>query len=99
MWELGRANLFPLVPAAKSVAPIEAAKPTQTVEISGFTYCIVSYIAMPAVTEPPGVLIYSWISFSGSFEAKNKSWAMTELATLSLMGPAKNIILSFKRRE
>ena len=46
----GSAKRLPLAPAASSSAPIDAACPMQMVEIAGFTYCIVSYLAMPAVT-------------------------------------------------
>jgi len=35
----------------------------------------VSYIASPAVTLPPGELIYRWIGFEESSASKNKSWA------------------------
>ena len=41
---------MPLAPTASSSAPIDAACPMQMVEIAGFTYCIVSYMAMPAAT-------------------------------------------------
>ena len=34
-----------------------AAIPIHVVETSHFTNCIVSYIAIPAVTDPPGLLI------------------------------------------
>ena len=36
---------------------MEAAMPMQMVETSGLMYCMVSYIARPAVTTPPGLLI------------------------------------------
>ena len=36
---------------------MEAASPMQTVDTSHGTYCMVSYIASPAVTEPPGELM------------------------------------------
>ena len=35
-----------------------AACPTHTVETRGLMYCMVSWIAMPAVTTPPGELMY-----------------------------------------
>ena len=37
---------------------MEAARPTHMVNTSLFTYLIVSYIAKPAVTDPPGLFIY-----------------------------------------
>ena len=50
----GSARRFPEVPAANKNDPIEAAKPTQMVITYDLIYCIVSNIAIPAVTEPPG---------------------------------------------
>src|SRR4029450_118795 len=38
----GSANRFPLAPAARSHAAMLAACPMQSVEISGFRYCMVS---------------------------------------------------------
>ena len=55
--ELGRQKRLPLAPAASSSEPIEAAMPMQTVDTSERMYCIVSYIARPEVTTPPGELI------------------------------------------
>ena len=52
------ADLLPFVPAANRNAPMEAASPTHMVTTSLFTYLIVSYIAKPAVTDPPGLFIY-----------------------------------------
>ena len=45
--------------------PIEAAWPMQTVPTLGRMYCMVSWIAMPAVTTPPGELMYMKMSFFG----------------------------------
>ena len=59
MSAFGSAYLFPFAPLVRRIAPILAAIPTQIVETSGLTYCIVSYIANPALTEPPGELIYN----------------------------------------
>ena len=53
----------------------------------------------PAVTSPPGLLIYKLISFFGSSDSRNNSCAVTKDATLSLMGPTRNMILSFKSLE
>ena len=41
---------------------MEAARPTQTVETSGRMKRMVSKTAMPAVTEPPGLLTYMEMS-------------------------------------
>ena len=55
--EFGRQKRFPFAPAVNKNAPMLAACPTHKVETSGLMNCIVSYIARPAVTEPPGELI------------------------------------------
>ena len=47
----------PFAPAARSTAAIEAAMPRQVVETTLRTYCIVSKIASPLVTTPPGELM------------------------------------------
>jgi hypothetical protein len=44
-----------ILPAESRKAPIEAAIPKQTVLTSQGIYCIVSKIAKPAWTEPPGL--------------------------------------------
>ena len=54
MLEWGRANLFPFSPDARSNAPMLAACPMHIVDIFGLIYWMVSYIARPAVTLPPG---------------------------------------------
>ena len=48
---------------------MEAAMPMQMVETSHLIYCMVSWMAMPALMEPPGLLIYRLISLSGSMGA------------------------------
>ena len=53
----------------------------------------------PAVTNPPGVLIYSEISFFGSSDSRNNNWAVTKDATLSFIGPTTNTILSLSNLE
>ena len=62
---------------------------------SGLTYCIVSYIPKPAVTKPPGLLMYKEISFFGSSDSKNNNCAVTNDAIASLSGPTAKTILSF----
>ena len=49
---------MPGSPAESRKLPIEAHWPMQTVPTRGRIYCIVSWIAMPAVTTPPGELMY-----------------------------------------
>ena len=48
------ATRMPGSPAASRKLPIEAAWPMHTVLILGRIYCMVSWIARPAVTTPPG---------------------------------------------
>ena len=55
--ELGSDLLFPFVPAESKKAPMDAAIPKHTVFTSHGMYCIVSKMANPACTEPPGLLI------------------------------------------
>ena len=43
--------------------PMDAARPTHTVDTSGRTWRMVSNTAIPAVTEPPGELTYMVISW------------------------------------
>jgi hypothetical protein len=96
---LGSAKRLPAAPAARSTAPIEAACPTQSVVMSGRTYCMVSYIARPAVTDPPGEFTYMWMSFSGSSASRKSSWAITRLATSSVISCPRKMIRSRSRRE
>ena len=44
------------VPLASKNAPMEAAMPTQMVETSHLIYFMVSWMAIPSVMEPPGLL-------------------------------------------
>ena len=53
----------------------------------------------PAVTSPPGLLIYNEISFLGSSASKNNNWAVTNEAILSFIWPVKKIILSFNNLD
>ena len=55
--ELGKLKRLPLVPAANKNAPMLAAMPMHKVETSGLMKFMVSKIAMPALTEPPGELM------------------------------------------
>ena len=40
-------------------------------------YCMVSWIASPAVTTPPGELMYMKMSFFGFSDSRKSSWAVT----------------------
>jgi len=42
------------------------------------------YITIPAVTLPPGELIYIWIGFFGFSDSKNNNWATKLDETTSL---------------
>jgi hypothetical protein len=53
----GSANRLPGAPAASRKHPIDAAIPMQIVLTGDERCCIVSYIASPALTLPPGQLM------------------------------------------
>ena len=53
----GATIAIPGAPAQSSREPMEQAWPIQTVATWGLMYCMVSYIASPEVTMPPGELI------------------------------------------
>ena len=90
---------MPFAPHASNTAAIDAACPTQYVTMFGSIRFIVSRIAMPAVIDPPGELMYSEMSFSGSSEARNSIWAMIRFATWSSMGVPRKMMFSFRSRE
>ena len=73
--------------------------PMQIVAMSGWTYCMVSNTAIPAVTDPPGLLMYSEMSRLGSSEARNSIWAMARLAIPSPIGVPMKMMRSLSRRE
>src|SRR3546814_6085001 len=95
----GSEKRLSLAPAQRSSDPIDAAWPMQTVDTSGLTYCIVSYIDMPEVTMPPGELMYMAMSLFGFSDSRNRSWAQTRLATASLIPPVTKMMRSFSRSE
>lgn len=55
---LGSDRRWPASPAARSKDAMEHAWPTAKVATGHLMYCIVSYMANPAVTTPPGELMY-----------------------------------------
>ena len=61
--------------------------------------CMVSYMARPADTLPPGELMYRWIGFSGLSASRNSSCAMMMFATSSLIGDPRNTMRSISKRE
>src|SRR6478736_671815 len=94
---LGSATRMPGSPAASRKLPIDAAWPTHTVRTLGLMYCMVSWIAMPAVTAPPGELMYIEISWLFSL-SRNSNWATISEAMPSSTGPVTNTIRSRSRR-
>src|SRR5450830_62106 len=99
MREFGNEKRLPLAPAANKNAPIDAARPVHSVDTCGLMNCIVSKIAIPADTEPPGELMYNEISLSGFSLSKNNNCATIKLAEESLTGPTRKMMRSFSKRE
>ena len=97
--EWGNIIRLPLVPAEANNDPIEQACPITIVCISDLTYCMVSYMAIPAVTNPPGEFMYKTISLPGACDSKNNNWAHNTEAVCSPIGPSNIIILSLSKRE
>ena len=69
-----------------------------TVATSLGTHCMVSKIAIPAVTEPPGELMYSQMSFSGSSAASSSSCAQIALAFSSRTSEPRKMMRSLSNR-
>ena len=55
-------------------------------------------MARPSVTDPPGELMYSEMSFSGSSASSSTSWAQTRLAVTWSMALPMKTMRSFSRR-
>ena len=75
-----------------------AAMPMHSVETSGLMNCMVSKIARPALTLPPGELMYSEMSLSGFSLSRNNICATTRLAVWSLTGPTRKTTRSRSSR-
>jgi hypothetical protein len=60
---------------------------------------MVSWIARPAVTTPPGELMYIEMSFFGFSASRNRSWAVMSEAIWSSIGPVTKMIRSRSSRE
>ena len=60
---------------------------------------MVSWIAMPAVTTPPGELMYMKMSFFGFSHSRNSSWAVISEAMWSSTSPVTKTIRSRSSRE
>ncbi len=93
------ATRMPGSPAASRKLPIDAAWPMHTVLILGRIYCIVSWIARPAVTTPPGELMYMKMSFFGFSNSRKSNWAVISEAIWSSIAPVMNTIRSRSSRE
>ena len=48
----------------------------------------------PAVTEPPGELIYKWIGFWGLSASRKRSWATIDADMVSSTSPLRHIMRS-----
>ena len=94
----GVAYRLPGVPALRRNWPIEAAIPIATVATSLGTHCMVSKIAMPAVTDPPGLLMYSQMSLVGSSAARRSICAQIAFALSSRTSEPRKMIRSLSRR-
>ncbi len=93
---------LPFVPAVSRTAPKLIAMPMHKVEIGARTNCIVSYTARPAVTMPPGELMYRWMSFSWSWLSRYSSWEIRLLAESVVTAPPSpptKMMRSCRRRE
>src|SRR5580658_8364123 len=97
--EFGNENSISFAPAHNSSDPADAACPVHKVDTGGRMNCIVSYIARPDVTTPPGELMYIEISFFGFSASRNRSWATTRVDMPSSIGPVTKMMRSFKSRE
>jgi hypothetical protein len=62
-------------------------------------YCMVSYMARPAVTTPPGELMYMYTGLLGCSLSRNRSWAVTRLLMWSVTGPWTHTIRSLSSLE
>ena len=78
--ELGRAYRLPLLPAASRIAAPLAASPMQYVRIGHSRNCMVSYSARVAETDPPGLLMYMWMSALLFSYCRNSSFWMVMFA-------------------
>lgn len=56
-------------------------------------------MARPAVTEPPGELMYRLIDFSGLSASRNSNWATTDAEVVSSTSPFRQTILSYSASE
>jgi hypothetical protein len=81
--EFFNAYLCPFSPPASNRLPILAAMPRQNVCTGAEMYCMVSYIASPALTDPPGELMYSLMGFRESSASRKSSCAVSSVEVWS----------------
>lgn len=74
---------------------MDAACPTQIVVTGDAMNVIVSYMASPAVTLPPGVLMYRFMGFSGESASRKSNWATMDAETVSSTAPFRHMIRSW----
>gem|GEM_PF-2486013 len=79
--------------------PIDADSPIETVVTGQEIYCIVSYIANPAVTCHPGVFTYKVIGAFESCFSRNNNCAITVFATVESIASHRNTTLSSNSLE
>ncbi len=60
---------------------------------------MVSWIARPAVTTPPGELMYMKMSFFGFSNSRKSNWAVISEAIWSSIAPVMKMIRSRSSRE
>ena len=82
---------------------MDAAIPKQTVDTSHGTYCIVSYIAIPALTLPPGLLMRNTtacvcLSSNAVFNAPIKVSAVTPPSPPNCLHRCPPLTPSFRHR-
>ena len=63
--ELGSAKRFALLSCSQQEGPMEAAMPMHSVDTLGLMNCMVSKIDIPALTLPPGELMYRRCPYQG----------------------------------
>ena len=90
---------MPFAPAHRRNCPIDAAIPMHVVATSHGTKFIVSKIAIPAYTEPPGEFMYREMSFSGLSAASRSNLALMSLASGSVTSAPRNTMRSWRRRS
>jgi len=98
--ECGSALRFPLVPAANKIEDIDLASPMHTVLISGFTWFMVSNMAIPESIQLQlwsPELMYIFMSRDESSASRYNNFEMMSDDDFLYIGPSSIIIRSFRR--